>query len=75
MGKYHLDPCDNRLCTNNCCLEREITLNLLTVDKQNFVCEVTTGGSIKQWSNFLYKLFFRFWWLLFGSGSGVTFVI
>ena len=23
-------------------------LNLLTVDKQNFVCEVTTGGSIKQ---------------------------
>ena len=38
------------------CLKREITLNLLTVDKQNFVCEVTTGGSIKQWS-FLYKLF------------------
>ena len=38
-------------------LKREITLNLLTVDKQNFVCEVTTGGSIKQWSDFLYKLF------------------
>ena len=29
-------------------VKREITLNLLTVGKQNFVCEVTTGG---------YKLF------------------
>ena len=35
-------------CVHDCCLKREITLNLLTVDKQNFVCEVTTGGSIKQ---------------------------
>ena len=35
------------MITNNCCLKREITLNL-TVDKQNFVCEVTTGGSTKQ---------------------------
>ena len=35
-------------CVHDSCLKREITLNLLTVDKQNFVCEVTTGGSIKE---------------------------
>ena len=34
------------MCTNNCCLKREITLNLLTVDQQNFVCEVTTGSGV-----------------------------